>query len=123
EKAPAWHIMGTLSESCSCAVPCACNFGEAPSPHAFCWAVFATTIDKGNYGSVSLDGLKVGGANGAKGFVLYLDDSATPEQVAALKAIGKTMMMKALKANGITDPSKAPQEYRLVGVKSVHIDH
>src|SRR2546421_2813154 len=86
EKAPAWHIMGTLSESCSCAVPCACNFGEAPSPHAFCWAVFATTIDKGNFGSVSLDGLKVGGANGAKGFVLYLDDRATPEQVAALKA-------------------------------------
>ncbi len=44
-------------------------------------------IQKGHYGHVILDGLHLAGANGKKGTVWYIDDRATPEQAAALKAI------------------------------------
>jgi len=118
-----WHITGTLSEACSCSVPCSCNFGEAPTPHAFCWAIVGMTIDKGNYGDTSLDGLRIGGANGAKGYTFYYDESATPEQVKAVKAIVQTMVTKALKANGITDPTKAPPEMRVLGIFPAQITH
>ena len=77
----------SASEACTCTVPCTCNFGEGPSPHHFCWALFSLDIKKGNYGKLKLNGLRLAGAAAAKGFVVYLDDRATPEQAAALKAI------------------------------------
>jgi hypothetical protein len=118
-----WHITGTLSEACTCSVPCTCNFGESPSPHAFCWAIVGMTIDKGMYGDTPLDGLHIAGANGAKGFTFYYDDSATPEQVKAVHDIVETMWTKGMKANGITDVKKAPPEMRLLGVFPAHIEH
>jgi len=84
-----WEIAGDLSEACSCNVPCSCNFGQGPSPHHFCWSLFSVAIDKGHYGSVSLDGLRLAGAHGNKTKVWYIDDRATPEQAEALKAIAK----------------------------------
>src|SRR5205807_4760117 len=59
-----WHITGTLSEACTCTVPCTCNFGESPSPHAFCYAIVGMDIEHGNYGAVKLDGIRGGGAQG-----------------------------------------------------------
>jgi hypothetical protein len=82
-----WRIRGDLSEACTCSVPCSCNFGQGPSPQHYCYAVFAYGIRKGNYGKVKLDGLKIGGAMGEKGIVIFLDERATPEQAAGLKAI------------------------------------
>src|SRR2546423_151554 len=61
-----WNISGDLSEACSCSVPCSCNFGESPSPHSFCWAMWALDIQKGGYGTIALDGLRLARANGAK---------------------------------------------------------
>jgi hypothetical protein len=119
---PAWHIAGKLSEACSCAVPCACNFGESPSPHAFCWAVFALDIDDGSLGDVSLAGLRLAGANGAKGMVWYIDDRADARQADALKQIATTMHHKALAANGIKDFSKPPTEFKLLGYKRAKIE-
>jgi hypothetical protein len=118
-----WHIAGRLSEACSCSVPCSCNFGQSPSPHPFCYAIVGSTIEKGNYGAVKLDGLKFGGANGAKGFVFYIDPRADKEQAAALRAIGTAMWTKALKANGLTDPKKVPPEMALRGFKTARIEH
>src|SRR5438552_1955976 len=82
-----WRIKGDLSESCSCSVPCSCNFGEAPSPNHFCWAVFSLDIKEGSYGDTSLSGLRLAGALGGKGSVWYIDERATPAEAAALKII------------------------------------
>src|SRR5438309_11982638 len=82
-----WHISGQLSEACTCSVPCTCNFGQGPSPAHTCWALFSLDIRKGQYGKVRLSGLRLAGAAGAKGFVAYIDQRATPEQAQALQAI------------------------------------
>jgi hypothetical protein len=82
-----WEISGDLSEACTCAVPCTCNFGERPSPRHYCWSMFSIAIDKGHYGDVKLDGLHLAGAHGKKTAVWYLDGRANPQQAAALKAI------------------------------------
>src|ERR1051325_3296792 len=67
-----WHLSGDLSEACSCGVPCPCNFGANPT-HPYCWALFSLDIKEGNYGDLSLKGLHLAGAGGAKGLVLYAD--------------------------------------------------
>lgn len=118
---PSWHISGTLSEACTCSVPCTCNFGQAPGPHHFCYAVVAMHIDHGNYGDTDLSGLEFGGANAAKGYVFYADERANADQKAALKDIARQMYMKALKANGLTDPAKAPEAFRYIGFESIPI--
>ena len=82
-----WEMAGRLSEACSCSVPCTCNFGQGPSPHHYCWAMFALDIEHGHYGKVSLDGLHLVGAHGKKSKVWYIDERATPQQAAALRAI------------------------------------
>jgi hypothetical protein len=93
-----WEIAGQLSEACSCAVPCTCNFNEPPSPHHYCWSLFSLDIKRGHYGSVSLDGLHLVGAHGKKGNVWYIDQSATPEQAAALHTITLDLDRDAHKA-------------------------
>lgn len=82
-----WEMAGQLSEACSCAVPCTCNFDEGPSPHHYCYSLFSLQINHGHYGSVSLDGLHLVGAHGKKGNVWYIDNRATPEQTAGLHVI------------------------------------
>lgn len=82
-----WELQGDLSEACSCQVPCGCNFNAGPSPHHFCWTMFALDIKKGHYGKVHLNGLHLVGAHADKSVAWYIDKSATPEQFAALKAI------------------------------------
>ena len=72
-----WRIQGNLSEACTCSVPCTCNFGGAPSPNHFCYAVFSLDIRKGHWGDVALDGLRLGAGNASKGTVWYLDERAT----------------------------------------------
>jgi hypothetical protein len=120
-KAPAWHIEGTLSEACTCSVPCTCNFGEAPAPFHFCYAVIAMNIEKGDFNGTDISGLKLGGANGAKGYVFYIDDKASPAQESALKAISNEMIAKAWAANGLKDPKKVPAEFKLIGFQRAKI--
>ncbi|HEV2348701.1 MAG TPA: DUF1326 domain-containing protein [Terriglobia bacterium] len=82
-----WEIQGDLTETCSCAVPCTCNFGEGPSPKHYCHTMFSLAIEKGHYGDVKLDSLHLAGVHGNKSKVWYIDSSATPDQAAALRAI------------------------------------
>jgi hypothetical protein len=112
-----WRIQGDLSEACTCSVPCSCNFGQGPSPHHYCWALFSYAIKKGQYGGVRLDGLKVAGAMGEKGIVFYLDNRASKEQADALKAIveriGETMR---------TDPAlPAETQAKFLGFRTARI--
>jgi hypothetical protein len=87
-----WHISGMFTEACSCAPPCGCNFGQAPSPHDFCYTVFSYGIKTGEYDGVSLDGLTITCAKGQAGRVWYLDRKSTPAQMAALRAIANRIL-------------------------------
>jgi len=87
-----WEMQGDLSETCSCAVPCTCNFGGGPSPHHYCHTIFSLDIQKGHYGDVKLDGLHLAGVHGNKSKVWYIDAKANPEQASALRAIAEHML-------------------------------
>jgi len=117
-----WRITGNLSEACTCSVPCTCNFGEGPSPHHFCWALFSLDIQKGRYGKTKLDGLHVAGAAGEKGFVAYIDERATPAQAEALQAMVGQIGEKFQAAVTAQDPKAAEDpSMKFLGFKTVRI--
>ena len=49
-----WHIKGQLTEACTCSVPCACNFGERPSPYDYCYTMWSYWVQEGNWEQVKL---------------------------------------------------------------------
>ena len=87
-----WHIKGALSEACTCNVPCTCNFGEAPSPHSYCYVVYAYEIREGHFNGITLDGLRFGATENAKGKGIYLDARASEKQRSALEALARKVM-------------------------------
>lgn len=54
-----WEIQGTELINCNCAYGCPCQFNALPTK-GFCEAMGAISIEKGHFGDVSLDGLKIG---------------------------------------------------------------
>jgi len=104
-----WEITGTLTEACTCSVPCTCNFGEAPSPHHYCWSLYSLDIEKGHYGAVKLDGLHLAVAHAQSDRIAYIDELANPEQSAALKAIG-SRILAGHHFNGVFETAKITQE-------------
>ncbi|HEU4387441.1 MAG TPA: DUF1326 domain-containing protein [Blastocatellia bacterium] len=113
EQAGRWHIKGALSEACTCNVPCTCNFGEGPSPHPFCYVVYAYEIREGQFNDVRLDGLRFGGMETAKGNALYLDSRADGERRAALESLAR----KVMRINGDRMGGA-----KLLGIKYVEIN-
>lgn len=87
-----WRIKGTLSEACTCTVPCTCNFGEGPSPHHYCYAVYSYEIKEGNFNGIKLDGLRIGAIDAEKGNSVYLDERASTEQRPALEAVARKVL-------------------------------
>ena len=53
-----WEIQGSELINCNCAFGCPCQFNALPTK-GFCEAMGAIAIDKGHYGKVKLDGLKI----------------------------------------------------------------
>lgn len=95
-----WSAKGTLLESCTCAVPCTCNFGEGPSPNHFCHAVFAYRLDQAQWDGVDLSGLVVAGADGPNGGAGFLDERATAEQRPALEKMGRALFAQGGPSGG-----------------------
>jgi hypothetical protein len=89
ETAPAksWKITGSISEACTCAVPCSCNFGQGPSPHPYCYPFYSYHIRKGNYGDITLDDLHFGSADLRSGRYMFIDERANESQREALRLI------------------------------------
>ncbi|MDT5062560.1 MAG: hypothetical protein QOH63_3019 [Acidobacteriota bacterium] len=89
ETAPAktWKITGSISEACTCAVPCSCNFGQGPSPHSYCYPFYSYHIRKGNYGDTVLDDLHFGSADLRSGRYMFIDERANESQREALRLI------------------------------------
>jgi len=91
-----WSAEGDLFEGCNCNLLCPCHvsFRQPPS-NGFCDTIWAVSFDKGRYGDVDLAGLKAAiflhcpgnMADGDWTTVLYVDDSSSPEQDEALRAI------------------------------------
>jgi len=117
-----WSIQGDLSEACTCSVPCTCNFGLAPSPHHFCYAVFSLDIKTGRYGDVPLDGLHLAAGNASKGTVWYIDERASAAQDEAMRAIARTIDAKLVAYWKSVDPKivEDPQ-FRLLGFSKAKI--
>jgi len=99
-----WKILGQLEEACRCNAACPCWFDSKPT-HMNCGGGQILFIEKGTYGAVPLDGLAVGQMGQSpdgKGMMesygnwdfsyYYIDEKASPEQRAALKAIAGTVL-------------------------------
>ncbi len=82
-----WRIQGQLTEACTCAVPCACNFGERPSPYDYCYAMWSYWVEEGNWEQVKLKDLRIGGVDGPGGILGLLDGRADEAQRAAMENI------------------------------------
>jgi uncharacterized protein DUF1326 len=63
---PDWSLNATIIEACSCPMFCQCYFNTKPADHHdhggmaehFCRANFVYKVNKGQYGTVKLDGVK-----------------------------------------------------------------
>ena len=99
-----WKIVGQLEEACSCNAACPCWFGSKPT-HMTCGGGQFIFIERGTYGSVSLDGLSVGnmvespeGKSMMESFGnwkfsnVYVDEKANPQQREALMAIATKVL-------------------------------
>jgi hypothetical protein len=85
--ATSWKITGSISEACTCAVPCSCNFGQGPSPHSYCYPFYSYHISKGTYGDIALDDLHFGSADLRSGRYMFIDERASDRQREALRLI------------------------------------
>jgi hypothetical protein len=103
-KATPWKITGQLEEACSCNAACPCWFGSKPSRMS-CGGGEFVFIQKGTYGTTSVDGLAYGfmgespdnesmmeSMGSWKFAYLYIDQKASPEQQEALRAIASQTM-------------------------------
>lgn len=54
-----WRLTGQHAGSCNCDWACPCQFNALPT-HDYCEALLAWEIDQGNFGDVSLDGVRFG---------------------------------------------------------------
>jgi hypothetical protein len=90
-----WRVEGDYFEGCSCDSTCPCIFLADPDK-GDCQLTIAWHVEKGHFGSTSLDGLNVAGAFYAPGNMangpkwqaaLYVDQRATKEQSEALVKI------------------------------------
>ena len=89
-----YRVQGKWLETCNCDPGCNCNFGGFPD-HGSCESIVGVYVDDGNFGDVSLTGMKavlaikwpkaIHEGNGSA--AIFFDESATSEQVTALATI------------------------------------
>ena len=120
--AETWKVNGTYFEACNCAAACPCVFLSAPT-EGKCTVLIAWHVDKGNFGTVQLNGLNVSLLATSPGHMmqtkwkvaLYLDDKASSDQQKALGAIFSGQAGGHLAALG-------PLIGEVMGVKTVPIE-
>jgi hypothetical protein len=99
-----WKITGQLEEACSCNAACPCWFGSKPTRMS-CGGGEFVFIQKGTYGTTSVDGLAYGFMGESpdnksmmesmgdwKFAYMYIDQKATKEQQEALRDIASQTM-------------------------------
>jgi hypothetical protein len=117
-----WKIEGALTEACTCKVPCTCNFGEGPSPHSYCYALYSYEIRKGLYNDVTLDGLHFGATDLEHGRTLFIDERADEKQRQALRVIIARMIERYSPDGAEERAEEFAKEVRYVAIKQEHDD-
>lgn len=92
-----WTAEGDLFEGCNCNLLCPCHVSfRQPATNVHCDTIWAVSINRGKYGDVDVAGLNAAiflhspgpiMADGDWTSVLFVDDSSSPEQDEALRAI------------------------------------
>ena len=93
---PKWRLQGELTEACTCNVPCTCNFGEKPSPHEYCWAMWSYWVKQGEFEGRELSGVRIGGVEGKRGTLGLLDTRAAPDLRSAMEEIWHSLSGRLL---------------------------
>ena len=91
---PTYRVRAQSVESCNCAHGCNCYFEGTPN-EGFCEFIIGYDIQEGRFGDVDLGGVRAVVAakypnaihEGHGHVVLFVDESASPEQVSALVTI------------------------------------
>ena len=118
-------------ETCNCDPGCNCNFGGFPD-HGKCEALVGMEVAEGNYGDVDLAGVRAVVAvwwpkaihEGEGKAVLFVDESARPEQVEGLGAIlsgqagGMPWEILATTLESVEGPIRRPIEMTINGRQS-----
>src|SRR5215831_1448511 len=107
---PTWKVSGDYFEACSCDSVCPCPTSglAARLTQGYCDAGLVFHVERGSYGTTTLDGLSFAvllhttgpmiSGNWTVG--LIVDDKATPEQREALTAIGSGQAGRRMAAVG-----------------------
>ena len=90
-----WKVSGNYAESCNCDVLCPCIFLQ-PASMGPCNAMLVWDIQEGHCDDVNLNGVKVSAflqagtenlTDGNCSLALYIDESASDEQAAAVEKL------------------------------------
>ncbi len=89
-----WHLKGEGLVCCPCTVPCPCRSNARPT-YGHCENTGVYRISEGHYGSIPLDGFTFAAVDASMGAesipsTLYVDTSATDDQLIALERIFQT---------------------------------
>jgi hypothetical protein len=121
--APAsWKIEGALTEACTCKVPCTCNFGEGPSPHSYCYALYSYEIRKGRYNDVTLDGMHFGATDLEHGRTVFIEARADEKQRQALRVIIARMIERSPANEAEERAEELAKDVRYVAIKQEYDD-
>lgn len=120
--AKSWKIVGALSETCTCAVPCSCNFGQGPSPHSYCYPFYSYHIRKGNYGDTTLDDLHFGSADMKSGRYIFIDERADARQREALRIIAARVIDRVSAGEAEAKAKEIAQDVRYAAIEQNYDD-
>ena len=123
-----WKMEADFFQGCNCNYGCPCEF-EAPPTMGFCEGLGIWRINKGKYGSISLDGLGLGFAahwpkaihEGQGTAAIFVDEKATPQQREALlniasgQAGGLPFELIAATFSKVLDPFFVPFQFNSHG--------
>jgi hypothetical protein len=120
--AKSWKIAGAISETCTCAVPCSCNFGQGPSPHSYCYPFYSYHIRKGNYGDTTLDDLHFGSADMKSGRFIFIDERADARQREALAIIAARVIDRVPANEAEAKAGEIAKDVRYAAVEQTYDD-
>ena len=126
-----WSIEADYLQACNCDYGCPCEF-EAPPTQGFCHGIGIWNINRGSYGSVSLDGLGLGFVLDSPAalhlgnitLALFVDEKASEEQrqslvqIASGQAGGMPFEIIASLVTNLSGPHFVPFEVDIQGRNS-----
>ena len=84
---PSWHFIATVAESCSCDVPCPCNWGSNPTRMP-CDGNRLISMRSGHYGDIDLSSVAFLITFTMRGWSkIYLSDRVSAREMAAVEAL------------------------------------